>query len=380
MAGPTIHDDDGGDVSTLSWLMLATQVPASGTGGGIVRYTVELARALHARPDVELSVLATASARPFFTELLGSRDRVLPVPDVPVPARTALERLGLAQLPARRRFDVVHGTKHILPRGGTATKVLTVHDMLPLQRPRDFGRLKRTLLTRPYLASIRQADALLCVSRATQRTVERLVPGTAGRTVAVPLAMSTGLRTARPEPVETLLDREFALVVGDTSPRKNLGLVVDLWPRVAAQRPGATLAVVGPPSWGPSELGTTGAASVASGAIQLLGHLSDQQLRWCYEHAAVVLCPSRLEGFGLPAIEAQAFGAPLITSLDPALVEVSGDSAVHLSGDDAGAWTSAVTAAFRAGRPGGPPVPVRGWDEVAAETVDAVRRAAARRT
>ncbi len=363
----------------LSWLVLATHVPPSGAGGGIIRYTVELARALHARPDVELSVLATASARPFFAELLGSPDRVVTVPDVPVPARSTLERLGLAQLPARRRFDVVHGTKHILPRWGSGTRVLTVHDMLPLQRPRDFGLLKRTLLTRPYLASIRQADTLLCVSRATQQSVERFVPAVTGRTVAVPLAMSNGLRTARPEPVGALLDREFALVVGDTSPRKNLGLVVDLWSRVAAERPGATLAVVGPPSWGPSELGTHGSASVASGAIQILGHLSDAQLRWCYENAGVVLCPSRLEGFGLPAIEARSFGAPLITSLDPALVEVSGDSAEHLPDDDADAWASAITTALRAGRTAGAAVAVRGWDEVAAETVAAARTAVARR-
>ncbi|WP_245887880.1 glycosyltransferase family 4 protein [Geodermatophilus tzadiensis] len=358
--------------------MLATQVPASGSGGGIVRYTVELARALRARTDVELSVLATASARAFFTELLGSGDRVLTVPNFPVPVRTALERTGLAQLPAWRRFDVVHGTKHVLPRWGSATGVLTVHDMLPFQRPRDFGLLKRTLLTRPYLASIRQADALLCVSRATQRTVERLVPATAGRTVAVPLAMSTGLRTAEREPVTSLVDREFALIVGDTSPRKNLGLVVDLWPRVVAERPDATLAVVGPPSWGPSELGTNGSESLASGAMQLLGHLSDAQLRWCYENATVVLCPSKLEGFGLPAIEARSFGAPLITSLDPALVEVSGDSAVHLPNDDADAWKSAITAALGAGRIPGTAVPVRGWDEVAAETVAAVRAVLAR--
>jgi glycosyltransferase involved in cell wall biosynthesis len=360
--------------------MLATQVPASGAGGGIVRYTVELARALHARPDVELSVLTTSSARPFFSDLLGSTHRVVTVPDVPVPARSALERLGLAQLPARRRFDVVHGTKHILPRWGSATGVLTVHDMLPLQRPGDFGLLKRTLLTRPYLASIRQADALLCVSRATQETVERFVPAAAGRTAAIPLAMSSGLRTAEPEPVGALLDRRFALVVGDTSPRKNLGLVVDLWSRVVAEHPDAVLAVVGPPSWGPSELGTGGAESVASGAIRILGHLSDSQLRWCYENAGVVLCPSRLEGFGLPAIEARSFGAPLITSLDPALVEVSGDSAEHLPADDADAWASAITTALRAGRRAGTTGPVRDWNEVAAETVTAVRTAVARRT
>ncbi|GAB3321572.1 glycosyltransferase family 1 protein [Geodermatophilus aquaeductus] len=361
-------------MTALSWLMLATQVPASGTGGGIVRYTVEMARALEALPEVELSVLATASAQPFFTDLLGDPARVVTVPDLPVPARTALERSGAALVRGSRRFDVIHGTKHVLPRWGGARRVLTVHDMLQLERPRDFGVLKRTLLTRPYLASIRQADALVCVSRATQRSLERHVPDVVGRTAAVPLAMSTGLRTADAEPVDALRDREFALVVGDASPRKNLGLVIDLWSSVVAERPGAVLAVVGPPSWGPSELGRTSSEMVGGGAVRLLGHLTDAQLRWCYEQAGVVLCPSRLEGFGLPAIEARSFGAPLITSSDPALVEVSGDAAVHLPDDDPRSWTSAILAALRAGRRDEPPVSVRSWDEVARETVAAVER------
>ena len=37
----------------------------------MIRYTVEVARALHARDDVDLSVLAAASARPFFEDFLG---------------------------------------------------------------------------------------------------------------------------------------------------------------------------------------------------------------------------------------------------------------------------------------------------------------------
>jgi alpha-1,3-rhamnosyl/mannosyltransferase len=39
--------------------------------------------------------------------------------------------------------------------------------------------------------------------------------------------------------------------------------------------------------------------------------------------------PSREEGFGLPALEAMACGGVVITSNDPALVEITGDAALH---------------------------------------------------
>ncbi len=65
-------------------------------------------------------------------------------------------------------------------------------------------------------------------------------------------------------------------------------------------------------------------------------------LRWCYENCVVVLSPSLAEGFGLPAVEALDLGAPLVTSLDPALVEVSGDAAEHLPADDVAGWAEAA--------------------------------------
>lgn len=356
-----------------TWLMFATHVPPDGAGGGMARYVVELARALAGRPDVDLSVLAAAGTRDFFVDLLGDARKVAVAPALPTAARSLLEREGLGLPVLRQRFDVVHGTKHLLPRHGGGRQLLTVHDMLALDMPHDFNRLKRILLQRPYLASVRQADALLCVSGATRERLCAHVPEARDRARVVPLATSSKLLTVEPRPVPSLTGREFALVVGDSSPRKNLELVVDVWPEVVAQRP-AVLAVVGPPSWGPTSLGQQHGRLVEQGHLDALGYVDDATLRWCYENATVVLCPSRAEGFGLPAVEALAFDAPLITSDDPALCEVSGDAALHVPATDRDAWTRAVVAAFATGRTGGGRAgPPRSWSDVADETVAAAR-------
>ncbi|SNT01751.1 Glycosyltransferase involved in cell wall bisynthesis [Geodermatophilus pulveris] len=359
----------------VRWLLMAGHVPASGLLGGIVRYTVELAHALERRDDVELHLLASPAAAETLAGIVGGQERVVRLPAVPGGTVPALERWALAQR-LGDRFDVVHGTKHLLPRGVAAHTVLTVHDMLLLDRPEDFAAPKRALLRGPYRASLRQARTLVCVSAATRDRLAAWEPRAAARAAVVPLATSTRLREATPVPVGALDGRPFGLVVGDGSPRKNVPVVTAAWARVVRQHPDAVLVHVGPPEWGAAAYGPDHPALLASGNLLQLTGVDDGTLRWCYEHAAVVLAPSLAEGFGLPAAEALDLGAPLVTSHDPALCEVSGDRAEHLAADDVQGWADAVLRHLAPRGQSAAPAratPLRTWDDVAADTVRAVR-------
>ena len=351
---------------TLTWLMMAAHVPADGHRGGMVRYVVEVARQLADRPDVELHVVADPAARSFWEPLVRSPKHIYPMLNVPTPAQAWLERRGRGSAAFGRRFDVVHGTKHLLPPIDAGMKLLTAHDFLPLDRPGDFGWLKRRLLPAPYLASIDEADAILCVSQATR---DRLISyrAVAGeRAHVVPLAGSS-LSSVKPSVAGALNNRRFALVVGDDSARKNLRFVVDLWPQVARAEPDLLLAIVGAPAWRQEESAATEHPNVLR-----MGFLPDDQLAWCYANASVVLCPSVLEGFGLPAREALGFGARVLTSEDPALCEASGRTARHVYADDPKAWTEAIVAAVN--ESGAVPVDAgarsRTWTDVVDETVE----------
>ncbi len=362
----------------LRYLLMATHVPGSGSLGGVVRYTVGLAEALARRPDVELHVLVAGDGANAFTRFVPA-DRVHSLPGLPTPALSILERLGALPGLRRGRFDVIHGTKHILPRFAAGTRrVLTVHDMLLFDRGRDYPLLKRLLLGGPYRASLRDADVVVAVSHAT---VDRLVdhlPEVRDRVRVAQLAPSPALTTATPEPVEALSGARFALVVGDASVRKNLGLVVGTWARVRERVPGAVLAVVGPTPWGTEDRGGSAwDALIADGAAVGLRGIPDGALRWCYENASVVLCPSLLEGFGLPTVEAAAFGTPVITSEDPALCEAAagwGRAAASWSPDD---WVDAVATAMTTPGRRPPGTNLRTWDDVAADTLEAARGGAA---
>ena len=139
---------------------------------------------------------------------------------------------------------------------------------------------------------------------------------------------------------------------------------------------GITLVLVGPDRTRDQAVRDRFAALEASGVAVRTGGVSDANLRWCYEHARVVLIPSLEEGCGFPAIEAMHFGAPIVTSRDPALVEVSGDSALHLDSSDDEAWERAIVAlaskpAERAGTP-----PEMTWATVAEMTAGVYHRVA----
>lgn len=53
--------------------------------------------------------------------------------------------------------------------------------------------------------------------------------------------------------------------------------------------------------------------------------VTDEELSNLYEHAEALVFPSRMEGFGLPALEALAHGCPVIASDIPVFHEILGD-------------------------------------------------------
>lgn len=63
--------------------------------------------------------------------------------------------------------------------------------------------------------------------------------------------------------------------------------------------------------------------------IHFTGFVDDTQLKWLYQHCQAYVFPSLMEGFGLPGLEAMAYGAPLVSSNATCLPEVYGDAAAY---------------------------------------------------
>jgi glycosyltransferase involved in cell wall biosynthesis len=182
------------------------------------------------------------------------------------------------------------------------------------------------------------------------------------------------------------LPARFVLHVGDLIPRKNVPRLVAAM--AALRRDGigdVGLVLAGQDGRDTAAVEDAVASAAAHGDdgwVHRLGYVDDATLMTLYDAATVVAIPSRYEGFGLPALEALARGAVLVTSAGTALPEVVGDAAVTVEVEDTSALASGLALAIgdealRAALRIAGPVRAAGfsWAAGAESTVEAYRRA-----
>jgi glycosyltransferase involved in cell wall biosynthesis len=125
----------------------------------------------------------------------------------------------------------------------------------------------------------------------------------------------------------------FFLFVGNDKPHKNVDTLIEAFTRV----PRARLILAG----------ATFDRFRGHERVDARGFVSEHELSTLYRNAIALVMPSLEEGFGLPAAEAMAHGTAVITSNAPALVEVTGDAALHVDARDASALAAAMMRVMR---------------------------------
>jgi glycosyltransferase involved in cell wall biosynthesis len=244
----------------------------------------------------------------------------------PLPASHALRTLwSRAGRPAAERllgrFDVLHFTDWMYPPQAHGVRATTIHDLVPIHFPEWCTARTIAMHTRKYENATRTCDLVFVNSQYTGRDVERTlrIPSERIR-VARP-----GIRPIfRPDGEAAELEGPYALTVATLEPRKNLTTLIEAHALLADD---LQLAVVGAEGWGDQPL-------LDRPGIRRLGFVPDEELARIYRGAAVVVYPSRFEGFGIPVVEAMMCGAPVVASSHPSLDEACGDAAVRVDPED----------------------------------------------
>jgi glycosyltransferase involved in cell wall biosynthesis len=144
-----------------------------------------------------------------------------------------------------------------------------------------------------------------------------------------PSESSSGSDKAILEASGVPVDRPLVAFVGTLEPRKGVASLVAAFDRVADAQRDAMLVLCGQSGWGMRE--TEGAIMDArhGDRIVRVGYLPDAAVPALLRQASVVAYPALEEGFGLPALEAMACGALVITTEGTAMAEVA-QGAAHL--------------------------------------------------
>jgi alpha-1,3-rhamnosyl/mannosyltransferase len=295
-------------------------------------------------------------------------------------AAASRERLDAFLFPSAYTYFPVFGVPTVV---GVHDTIAKRHPELTLPRRRDRAawRLKERI-------AVRRAAAVFTVSEAARAELAHEL----GREVAVVTEAPDPVFEPRPtEAVERALD-ELGLDSGERlvvyaaglSPHKNVETLLEAF--AALQANGSRLVLAGALD---DETFASAAGSIRERMgrlglgerVVLPGYVSDEQLACLYTAAAAAVVPSLAEGFGLPAVEAAACGAPVVLSELPAHRETLGDAALYFPPRDTAALRDALERALsepELGDRARAAVVNLSWDAAAAQLRDLVHGAAQR--
>lgn len=329
-----------------------------------------------ARPDWELHVYLRD---PEHQRLLAdecSRDTapLLDVPRFHFAPTPWVNRLLVEEFDLPRRFaplnlDAYLGLDFTLPTRRLARReAVVLPDLLPFTHPRTVSPRARWLYRRGIRRAVQREARLLCISELTRTELARLFPAAESRASVVQPALSPRLlqlaeaASQRDYAVQvrgTLgsvsAPRQFLLYVGDSGPRKNVGLLTAVYRSMVEQGSycGSLVLVGGDGRYstvrrgGLLALQTAGAELPGGGdgpQIYDIGRVPDNDLSQLYSAADLLVNLSVAEGYGYPVLEALAHGTPAVVTKGSAMLEVAPGGIVPTKLDMASAAATLVSA------------------------------------
>lgn len=306
---------------------------------GTEAYSRNLIHALLNRPsELRYRLYARHAPSKIFGTSSRAEDRLVRLPYL-------WTHLGLGAELALRRPDLLFVPAHVVPVACPVRAVVTIHDVGYLWHRSAYSPLAWLLLHLGTRHNARVAHRVIADSLATARDLSVHFGLSPDRVRVIPLGAPSA---AEIPPDPTLNERyglrsPYFLFVGTLHPRKNLDRALQAFARVARdERAGPTLALAGAAGHGAPALARRIRTLGIEGRVRCLGYVPAADLPALYAGAVGFVFPSLYEGFGLPPLEAMAWGSPVIASTTSSLPEVVGSSGLLVDPYDVPALAAAM--------------------------------------
>lgn len=218
----------------------------------------------------------------------------------------------------RRQIDLWHATHQQFRyrlRGRGIVQLLTVHDLNYLHEKHGI-HLLRHQIEMPWM--IRRSDAVTVISEYVKHDVETHIPFLNKPLTVIYNGIDDVEQGAQSRPSFAAEADRFFLCIGQVREKKNIHTLVPMMQYFPARK----LFICGANHWAYADHIRSLIAPGDQGRILLTGKVSDNEKRWLYAHADALLFPSRLEGFGIPVLEAMRFGTKVFSSRYSCMPEI----------------------------------------------------------
>lgn len=215
--------------------------------------------------------------------------------------------------------------------------VSLISDLATYRMPEAYQKSRVLWWKLQYRYLIKRADLFLCVSEFTKRDMTELWNIPENKIHVVYNAadkrfkLSGNIQGIEKVKLKYGIPEKYFLFVGNFNPRKNLERIILAYDKLKKETDcEEKLVIVGEHGWKFSQNKALKDIKYKEEII-FTDYVADEDLPAIYEGAKIFLFPTLYEGFGIPIVEAQSCGTPVLTSNITAMPEIAGKAAVYVN-------------------------------------------------
>lgn len=235
-------------------------------------------------------------------------------------------QVGLAKQTFQDKLDVLFIPAHTSPliSKPNLKTVVTVHDLGSEYLPSMHQLKQRLYLSFMQKYQLKTATKIIAVSKATKTDLVNRIGINPSKVEVIYEGYDQNL--FQPVRNDVLVNslKPYYLFVGTVQPRKNIERLIKTIDKIRDKK----LVIAGSKGWLSDEIYQLPKKLGIERNIKFLGYIPDENLPALYSGAIALVFPSLFEGFGLPILEAQACGCPVVTSNTSSMPEVAGKGAI----------------------------------------------------
>ncbi|MFH1631802.1 MAG: glycosyltransferase family 1 protein [bacterium] len=311
-------------------------------GGGIGRYVAELV--------TNLQLLDHKNEYVLFLKKENFHECVITNPNfykqlVDVHWYSLQEQRRMPREVRHARVDFMHYPHWNVPIFSRTPFLVTIHDLILLEDPKSAHATTRGPLVHGFKyagfrtvieTAIHKSKHIVAISEYTKNSILEHFGITPGKITVV----HNGVQAPKPPVRDVSLTalgvyEPYFLYVGNAYPHKNLEMLLHAFSEFVRVNPYVQLVIAGRRDVFSRRLEKEAAEiGIPIGSVRFLDLPTDNEIAALYQHAKLFIFPSRIEGFGLPPLEAMSYGVPVAAAHTSSLPEILCDGATFFDPDD----------------------------------------------
>lgn len=307
---------------------------------GIGRYSCELLQHILPQDESQKYILLVTRGTTFDSDFAKSlTDREIPVDivETDIGHYSLAEQTRLPGLIKSLRPDLVHFPHFNHPVFYGGKFVVTIHDLTLSQYSERGGKLKKFGYSWVISHAARKSAKILTVSDFVRNDISKTMGIPKSKIVTTYNGVDQRFcKITNPRSLKQTekygIDKPYILYVGQWREHKNLVRLVEAFYEVANNKKykdKLDLVFAGRPDPKFPFLITKVKELGLQKSVKFTGFVEDADLPILYNNAELFVFPSLSEGFGLPGLEAQSCGIPLVASNRTCFTEIFGNGALY---------------------------------------------------